>query len=412
MRRLGPGLVAIGLMAASCTSEPAPSAAPSVPPPAETTSTTTTVTSITTTVTSTPADPSTTSAPTTTSAPATVAPIEDTVLGLETVAAGFAQPVQAVASGGRLFVVDQPGQIWEVDGVEVREFLDIRRLVLFGGERGLLSIAFHPAHDDLLYVNYTGLDGATRIAEFQFDEDRADSGSIREVLRVAQPARNHNGGMIAFGPDGDLWIGMGDGGGSDDRFGNGQRGDTLLAAMLRLQVGPDVTPYGVAEDYGFEAAEVWAIGVRNPWRFAFDGRDLWIADVGQNAFEEINKVSVDDRGLNFGWPLHEGTSCYRGGSRCGGDDLTPPVHEYKHPAGCSITGGYVYRGQAIPQLAGHYFFSDFCSGFIRSIAPSGEVVDWTEQTGAVGSVSSFGFDADGELLVVSVNGTVYRVVAG
>ncbi len=407
MRRLGPSLVAVGLIAASCTSEPAPSAAPSVPPAVVTTSTTVTTTT-TPTPTSIPADASTTS----TVAAAITTPIEATVLALEVVAAGFAQPVQAVARDGRLFVVDQPGQIWEVDGVQVRKFLDIREPVLFGGERGLLSLAFHPAHDDLLYVNYTGLDGATRIVEFTYDEDGADAGSSREVLRVAQPARNHNGGMIAFGPDGDLWVGMGDGGGSDDRFGHGQRGDTLLAAMLRLEVGPEVTPYGVAEDYGFEAAEVWAIGVRNPWRFAFDGRDLWIADVGQNAFEEINRVSVDDRGLNFGWPLHEGTSCYRGGSRCGGDDLTPPVHEYKHPAGCSITGGYVYRGQAIPQLGGHYFFSDFCSGFIRSIAPSGEVFDWTDQTGPVVSVTSFGLDADGELLVVSANGTVYRVVNG
>ena len=417
MRRLGlsvmpiglvaVGIVVVGIVAAACTAEPAPTAAPTVP--------TTTVAATTSSAgpSSTTAPPTTTTtAPTNSAAPTTTKAIQDTVLALETVAAGFAQPVQAVSAGGKLYVVDQPGQIWEIDGLQVREFLDIRQPVAFGGERGLLSMAFHPDHDDLLYVNYTGLDGQTVIAEYRYDAEGADAESGRQLLEISQPARNHNGGMIAFGPDGNLWVGTGDGGGSDDRYGQGQRGDTLLAAMLRLVVGPEVTPYGVAEDYGFEAAEVWAIGMRNPWRFSFDGRDLWIGDVGQNAFEEINKVSVDDRGLNFGWPLHEGTSCYRGGSRCGSDDLTPPIHEYKHPAGCSITGGYVYRGHAIPQLAGHYFFSDWCSGFIRSIAPSGEVFDWTEQTGAVGGATSFGLDSAGELLVVSGNGTVYRLVPG
>ncbi|MFB3098472.1 MAG: sorbosone dehydrogenase family protein, partial [Acidimicrobiia bacterium] len=215
-------------------------------------------------------------------------------------ASGFTQPVLAIASGGRLFVVDQPGQIWVIDEGDPEVFLDIRDRVLFRGERGLLSLAFHPEHDDLLYVNYTGDSGSTIVAEYRFAVDGADPTSARTVLRVDQPASNHNGGLLAFGPEGKLWIGMGDGGGSDDRFGQAQRGDTLLGAMLRIEVGPEVTPYGVAGDYGFAAVEVWAIGLRNPWRYAFDGRDLWIADVGQNAVEEINRVSVDDRGLNFG----------------------------------------------------------------------------------------------------------------
>ncbi len=341
---------------------------------------------------------------------ATTIPAADTELAVELVAQSFAAPVLAVPHAGRIFVVEQPGRIWSLFGSEATEFLDIRERVVFGGERGLLGLAFHPDHDDLLYVNYTGAGGATRIAEFRFDANGADPNSERVLLEIPQPARNHNGGMIAFGPDGNLWVGMGDGGGSDDRYGHGQRGDTLLAAMLRIVVGPDVTPYGVAEDYGFEAAEVWAIGLRNPWRFAFDGRDLWIADVGQNAFEEINRVSVDDRGLNFGWPLHEGFSCYRGGSRCEAPELTAPVYDYRHPEGCSITGGYVYRGEAIPQLSGHYFFSDYCSGFLRSIAPSGEVFDWP--VGSLGNVTSFGLDVDGELLVLAANGRVYRVVEG
>lgn len=406
MRRFASSLLVVVLAAAACTSEAAPTVAPppstastgtGAPSPGPTTSTTT---------------PGTTSTTTSTTASTTTVPIAETVLGLEVVVEGFSQPVLAVPAAGRLFVVEQAGRIWVLDDASAEVFLDISEPVSFGGERGLLGLAFHPEHDDLLYVNYTGLDGATYVAEYRFDEDGGDPGSERIVLRVAQPARNHNGGMIAFGPDGDLWVGMGDGGGSDDRFGHGQRGDTLLAAMLRVVVDPEVSPYGVAGDSGFEAPEVWAIGVRNPWRFAFDGRELWIADVGQNAFEEVDRVSVDDRGLNFGWPLHEGTSCYRGGSRCYADDLTPPIHEYRHPEGCSITGGYVYRGGAIPQLAGHYFFSDFCTGFLRSIAPSGEVFDWTDQTGSVPSVTSFGLDIDGELLILSGEGTVYRVVQG
>jgi glucose/arabinose dehydrogenase len=391
-------LVVMALVAVSCTPEPTPTRAPTTVPEA---TVTTSTTAVPTTVVPTP------------STTVTTIPVEDTVLALEPVADGFSQPVFAIGHGGRLFVVDQPGRIWVIDDANPEVFLDIRQPVAFGGERGLLGLAFHPEHDDLLYVNYTGLDGATTVAEYRFDSGGADPGSQRIVLRIPQPARNHNGGMIAFGPDGSLWVGMGDGGGSDDRFGHGQRGDTLLGAMLRIEVGPEVTPYGVAGDYGFEAAEVWAIGMRNPWRFAFDGRDLWIADVGQNAREEINRVSVDDVGLNFGWPLFEGDACYRGGSRC--DDPVPytaPVHVYRHPEGCSITGGFVYRGSAFPQLAGHYFFSDFCGGFIRSIAPSGEVFDWTGQTGTVDAVTSFGVDGDGELLIMSASGSVQRIVPG
>jgi glucose/arabinose dehydrogenase len=391
------------VLISACTGESAPTTAspPSPTPlvtPTATDAASTTTETATTTTTTIPAPATTTIAP------------GETLVSLELVADGFNQPVLAIPHDGRLYVVDQVGLIWVVDDGQPRVFLDIQGPVSFGGERGLLGLAFHPEHDDLLYVNYTGLDGATRVSEFRYDAAVADPASEREVLRVSQPARNHNGGGIAFGPDGNLWIGMGDGGGSNDRYGQGQRGDTLLGAMLRIVVGPEVTPYGVAEDYGFEAAEVWAIGLRNPWRFAFDGRDLWIADVGQDVVEEIDHVSVDDRGLNFGWPLEEGTRCSQGGSQCGSDELTRPVYEYRHPDGCSVTGGYVYRGEAIPQLSGHYFFSDFCGGFIRSIAPDGSVFDWTEQTGTVSSVTSFGLDEAGELLLVSADGSVFRLV--
>ena len=399
MNRLAAGLLVVAVVTAACTTGPTPTTADL---PVSTTAGPTTTTE----AASTTAGDPTTTAPTAT----TTTPIEETVLGFDRIVDGFAQPVLAIASGGRLFVVDQPGQIWVIDDGDPEVFLDIREVVSFGGERGLLGLAFHPEHDNLLYVNYIGLDGATRIAEYRYGPDGADPASQRVVLRIPQPARNHNGGMIAFGRDASLWVGMGDGGGAGDRFGQGQAGDTLLGAMLRIEVGPEVTPYGVADEYGFEAAEVWAIGMRNPWRFSFDGRDLWIADVGQDAREEINRVTVDDRGLNFGWPVYEGNDCFGNGPRCGDGGFTFPVHEYRHPEGCSITGGYVYRGNAIPQLSGHYFFSDFCSGFIRSIAPTGEVIDWTERTGVFAGVTSFGLDADGELLLVTSGGTVHRLV--
>ena len=176
---------------------------------------------------------------------------------------------------------------------------------------------------ELLYVNYTRGDGATVVSEFTVSGDPpiADPSSERVILVVAQPAGNHNGGMIAFGPQGDLWIGMGDGGGSNDRFGNGQRDDTLLGAMLRIRVGPDVDPYGVVEGLGFTAPEIWAIGLRNPWRFSFDGDQIWIGDVGQGDVEEIDSASTGDRGLNFGWPIYEGTDCFAGPCDPGGLDV-------------------------------------------------------------------------------------------
>jgi glucose/arabinose dehydrogenase len=208
---------------------------------------------------------------------------------------------------------------------------------------------------------------------------------------------------------------MGDGGGSNDRFGNGQRDDTLLGAMLRIKVGPGIEPYAVVDDMGYAAEEVWAIGLRNPWRFSFDGDRIWIGDVGQGEVEEIDSEFTEDRLLNFGWPLYEGTDCFSG--PCDGVDesgrvIRFPVHEYRHDEGCSITGGYVYRGSAIPQLDGHYFYSDFCSGFIRSIAPDGVIHDWSDGTGTPAQVSSFGRDEAGEVYVVSAAGTVYRIVEG
>lgn len=367
----------------------------------------------------TPTSVADTSTSTTTSAAATeppsTVPLSEVRLALEPFADGFDQPVLLTHAGDeRVFVVDQPGRIWVIDGDGPRVFLDIRERVTFRNERGLLGLAFHPDYgaNGRFYVDYIDTGGDTVVSEFVVTDDPnvADPDSEREVLSVRQPAGNHNGGMIAFGPDGMLWIGMGDGGASDDRFGNGQRGDTVLGAMLRIEVGPDLTPYGVPDGNDFEAAEVWAIGLRNPWRFSFDGDDLWIADVGQDDVEEVDLVSATDHGLNFGWPIMEGAECFPPGSSCDPTGLTLPVDQYRHGEGCSITGGYVYRGAAIPSLAGQYFYSDYCSGFLRSIGPGGTTIDWTDQVGATDSVTSFGVDVAGELYVLSASGTIDRLV--
>jgi glucose/arabinose dehydrogenase len=355
---------------------------------------------------------------TTSAAPPTTRPLEETSLALQVVVEGAEQPVFFTEHNGRGYIVDQPGRIWSFSpGGDLAPALDISSRVAFGGERGLLGMAFHPEYPDLLYVNYTRADdGATVVSEFTASGDPpiADPESERVVLVVPQPAGNHNGGMIAFGPRGDLWIGMGDGGGADDQFGNGQRGDTLLGAILRIRVGPGLEPYEVTGNGSFVAPEIWAVGVRNPWRFSFDGDQLWVGDVGQGEIEEIDRVSTEDTGLNFAWPVYEGTRCFNGPcdaeGRIGGDDTVVPIHEYGHDEGCSITGGYVYRGEGIPQLDGHYFFSDWCSGFIRSVAPDGVVYDWTDGTGSVAQVASFGRDEAGEVYVVSAVGTVYRIV--
>ena len=348
--------------------------------------------------------------------PPTTLPIDDTILRLEPVAEGFEQPVFYATMGGDGFVVDQPGVIWIVtDGNDPTVFLDIRKRVKFKGEQGLLGLAFHPDYPDRFYVNYTAKSNATIVSEFTIQEgfQSADLDSERVILEVRQPAKNHNGGMIAFGPTGDLWVGMGDGGASNDKYGNGQNDATLLGSMLRIKVGPTIETYELTKSHAFDAPEIWAIGLRNPWRFSFDGETLWIADVGQGDIEEINKESTEDVGLNFGWPLYEGTGCFAGpcdGLDASGRVLSEPVHEYRHDEGCSVTGGYVYRGSAIPELDGHYFFSDWCSGFIRSIAPDGSIHDWTDGTGTVAGVASFGRDDDGEIYIVSADGTVYRIV--
>jgi glucose/arabinose dehydrogenase len=257
-------------------------------------------------------------------------------------------------------------------------------------------------------VNYTNSSGDTRIAVFRVSSnpDLADPGSEQVVLSIPQPFSNHNGGMLAFGPDGKLYIGTGDGGSGGDPQGNGQNRNSLLGKLLRvsiddngqLSVPPDNPFVGQAGTRG----EIWSYGLRNPWRFSFDRStgDLYLADVGQNAREEVDVAGAAQRGkgANFGWNIMEGSACY-GSASCDRDGLTLPVLDYSHADGCSITGGYVYRGSAVPAVAGHYFYSDWCSGWVRSFRWTGgtatETRDWPAlQPG--GGVSSFGEDARGE----------------
>jgi glucose/arabinose dehydrogenase len=238
------------------------------------------------------------------------------------------------------------------------------------------------------------------------------------LLEIDQPYGNHNGGMIAFGPDGMLYIGMGDGGSANDPHGHGQNPMTVLGAMLRIDVDGG-SPFTVPPDNPYAGgtdgrAEIWAVGLRNPWRFSFDRRGdrLVIGDVGQGAWEEINIVGVAEAGLNYGWNLMEGRHCFRTDD-CAQTGLTLPVVEYGHDHGCSIIGGYVYRGAALPALVGHYFYSDWCRGWLRSfrLDAAGAVTEHTEwPVGDLGNVLSLGEDADGELYVASQNGSVYRVV--
>ncbi|MGH7664905.1 MAG: PQQ-dependent sugar dehydrogenase [Gemmatimonadaceae bacterium] len=349
-------------------------------------------------------------------------------LRLVEVASGLANPVHLTAPAGdpRLFIVEQEGRIRIVrDGSLLpTPFLDIESRVRSGGERGLLSVAFHPdyASNGFLYVNYTDRDGDTRVERYSVtgNADIADPASAKLLLTVDQPYGNHNGGLIVFGPDDMLYIGMGDGGSGGDPHGHGQNLGTLLGTMLRIDVDGG-EPYAIPSDNPFRdrpgaRAEIWAYGLRNPWRFAFDRggeRMLYIADVGQNRLEEINAVDAAAAGLNYGWNIMEGTSCYNAGS-CEKAGLTLPVHEYDHSDGCSVTGGHVYRGSAAPSVVGHYFYSDYCEGWLRSFRlENGAVTEEREwNVGDVGNVLSFGEDSGGELHLLSSSGRVYRFAAG
>jgi len=368
--------------------------------------------------------------------------LEQISLRLEPVASGLYRPVLATHAGdssGRLFIVEKGGTIRIIEhGQRISQpFLDIRDRVLSrSSEQGLLGMAFAPdfSRTGAFYVDYTDLSGNTVISRFLATggANLADPGSEFKVLGINQPAQNHNGGNLVFGTDGYLYVGTGDGGGAGDRFGNGQNPQTLLGKMLRLDVTTDpAKPYTIPPDNPWVTAswngqavrpEIWAVGLRNPWRYSFDRKtgDLWIADVGQDQYEEIDRVPAGGDGKvqgdrNFGWPIMEGTHCYPDSAACRRDGLTMPIWDYRHGAdGCSITGGYLYRGGAIQGLDGAYLYGDYCSGRIWALTQG--------SNGAWGSkllldtriaISSFGEDEAGELYVADLaGGVVYRLAAG
>jgi glucose/arabinose dehydrogenase len=362
---------------------------------------------------------------TTTEPPAPPPPLSQVSLDLIEVASGFDQPVFATGRPGddRLYVADQVGRVhgMALDGSDPAVVLDISGRTVFGGEQGLLGLAFHPGDPTRMFVHYsrTG-DGATVVEEYRLPEGavEADPAPVRTLLTVPQPAGNHNGGMIDFGPDAMLYIALGDGGGANDQFGHGQDPSTRLGAILRIDVdGGD--PYAVPGDNPFAdgaggAPEVWMYGLRNPWRFSFDGDDLWIADVGQGDWEEINLVGVGDGGANLGWPVLEGTSCFAGPpGLCADNDFVDPVFEYTISGvpRCAIMGGYVYRGSASPVLHGAYLFADHCTGEIMALRVEGGEVTEDRVFDSVGErVTSFGVDMGGEVYVVTMS-AVYRVTA-
>lgn len=399
MRRLIPLLV-VAALTAGCSDAPSGDTTPSANPVTVTAATTTRAPGSTTTATD------TAPATSTTATTMTVGSLDDLALTISEFATGFSQPVLMVpAPDGRLFVVDQPGVLWVIDGGDPQPFLDISSEVRFDNEQGMLGIAFHPgfASNNLLYVYYIDNGGNTVVESVVAAGNAA--GSRQKILGIDQPAANHNGGMMEFGPDGNLWIGTGDGGGSNNQFGNAQRADTLLGAMLRITVGPGIDGYTIPS--GNLQDEVWAIGLRNPWRWAFDGNDLWIADVGQAAIEEVDVVDWRDGSPNFGWSILEGSECFQADT-CDRSGMIEPVYEYTHSDGCAITGGFVYRGDAIPELTGQYLFSDYCTGWLRSVDREGAVHDWLP-TGTLSGVTGFGTDTSGELYLMTTAGTIYAI---
>ena len=349
------------------------------------------------------------------------------------VVGGLEAPVDLQAPPGdraRLFVVEQAGRIRIIRNNAVAgTFLDIVGRVGSGGERGLLGVAFHPRYTEngRFFVNYTDRGGDTHVSEFRAQppsSDSADPASERELLVVAQPFENHNGGGLAFGNDGRLYIALGDGGSGGDPFGNGQSLATPLGKILRIDVDTG-TPFAVPGDNPFVATPgafpaIWAYGLRNPWRISFDRAtgDLLIGDVGQNAFEEVDVGLVSRRGgENYGWNVMEGNHCFDPPAGCNAGGLTLPVIEYSHGDGCSITGGYVYRGCRMPGYHGTYFYGDYCTSIIRSFRlQNGAATDQRDWTAALSSgvdaISSFGVDGDGELYIVDHTGEVYRIVPG
>lgn len=334
---------------------------------------------------------------------------------LEVFARGLSEPVGLVYAPHdphrRLFVVEKTGRVRVIERGQVQPgaFLDLSDRVSRGAEQGLLGLAFHPRWpgDPRFFVNYTDRRGDTRVVEFRGE---AEPRTERELLYVDQPYANHNGGLLVFGPDGKLWIGLGDGGAAHDPHGHGQSRRSLLGKMLRLDV-----------DASRPAPEIVQVGLRNPWRYSFDRKtsDLYVADVGQDAWEEVHVLPPSRQiGANLGWSIMEGRHCFRSRA-CDPRGLDLPVVEYGHDQGCSITGGHVYRGRAIPALEGAYFYADYCTGLLRSFRwRNGEVRDhwdWKralDPKAKLSRLTAFGEDEDGELYLLSQDGIIYRFTPG
>jgi glucose/arabinose dehydrogenase len=343
---------------------------------------------------------------------------------------GLSSPVYITHAGdgsGRLFIVEQTGtiRVWKNGALLQKPFLDVTSLVVSGGERGLLGLAFHPDFktNGVFVIDYTrsGLaadNGDTIIARYKLsatNPDVADPASAETLLMINQPFANHNGGMVDFGPDGYLYIGTGDGGLADDPENNGQSPQALLGKMLRIAVGA-TGPFTIPPTNPFvgqltHRPEIWAMGLRNPWRHSFDRAtgDLYIADVGQNAWEEVSHQPASSRGgENYGWDVYEGTHNYQPGVVI---QHTLPVAEYDHNSGdCSITGGYVYRGSNIPSLAGFYVLGDYCTGRMWTLAKTGGSWALSPFMDTELSISSFGEDEAGELYVVDLSGKILKFV--
>ena len=331
------------------------------------------------------------------------------------VLSGLERPVDIQSAGdgsNRLFIVEKIGRIRILEDNQIlpEAFLDIRDRVGSGGnEQGLLGLAFHPNYPEngTFFVNYTDNNGNTNIARFTATRsDYADPGSEKTIFYANQPFGNHNAGALAFGPDGYLYVPIGDGGSAGDPQNNGQNLNTALGSILRLDVD-NGDPYAIPGDNPF-GNEIWAYGLRNPWRISFDVTgDLYIGDVGQNQWEEINMVPAGSPGgYNFGWSILEGTHPYNGNSGAG---LTAPIAEYRHGPGCSVTGGYVYRG-AMREWWGVYFFGDYCSGEVWGLIPSDG--GWGAQVlfDAGVNITTFGRDNSGEVYIAGDNGQILRLV--
>jgi glucose/arabinose dehydrogenase len=353
-------------------------------------------------------------------------------LRVELVADGLQDPIGLTAAGdgsGRLFVNERDGVVRVIrpDGrLEPTPFVDLANRIAAGGERGLLGLAFHPdfAGNRRLFVHYSRAgDGASVVSELTATADlrTADPGSERVLFTVPDPFVNHNGGQLAFGPDGYLYIGLGDGGGGGDPLQNAQNPDVLLGKILRIDVdATDGRGYGIppgnpfatdGADPGAGRPEIWALGLRNPWRFSFDpdGGDLYIGDVGQGSWEEIDRQPADAAGgENYGWNVMEGRHCFN--DDCDQTGYVKPIAEYGHELGCSVTGGHVYRGSAQPDLLGVYVFGDFCSGIIFTLQVDEGTIDPKPVLESGLGISSFGTDEDGEIYVVDIRGGVYRVL--